>query len=323
LLSDCGEPSETVRLMRAERIGTPPSGAEVDGHLAALNRLGCGIAWLGSENYPRMLLNVPDPPAVLFYRGDACSCLGRPTVALVGSRRCSIYGRATARRLSRELSGSGMVVVSGLARGIDGEAHRGALEAGGPTVAVMANGPDITYPPEHDRLLKRVIRNGALVTEYLPGTGPERFRFPERNRIISGLCLGVVVVEAGRRSGALITADCALDQGREVMSVPGEISRACCAGSNELLRSGAGFVTSSEDVLQILGIRADRRKRKPPSAENALQSSVLKALSEGPCHFDLLLRRVGAEASDLNAALMGLEMAGTVVQRPGRVYSLV
>ncbi|MBD3369206.1 DNA-protecting protein DprA [Candidatus Fermentibacteria bacterium] len=309
--------------MRKARIGSPPLPEEVADHLVALGRLGYAIAWPGSETYPQMLLSIPDPPAVLFYRGDLPRHLDGPTVAMVGSRRCSIYGRSSARRLGSDLAAAGVTVVSGLARGIDGEAHRGALQGGGPTVAVMACGPDVVYPPEHQKLLERIVRDGATVTEYLPRTRPERFRFPERNRIISGLCLGVVVVEAGRKSGALITVDCALDQGREVMCVPGEISRECCRGSNQLLKSGAGFVTSAEDVVQTLGITVRSSIRRGRYVEGKLERSILDALAEGPCHFDLLLRRLGAKAGDLNAALLGLEMAGAVVQRPGRNYSLV
>ena len=182
-----------------------------------------------------------------------------PSVAIVGARACSSYGRAVARSLGRELAGAGLVVVSGMARGIDGEAHRGALDVGGLTVAVLGCGIDRDYPAAHRDLAGRIVERGLIVSEYEPGVEPAPWRFPARNRIIAGLCAATVVVEARERSGALITADFALEDGREVMVVPGEITSAVSAGSNALLRLGATPVTAAADVLEAYGIEPARR----------------------------------------------------------------
>ena len=189
------------------------------------------------------------------------SCSRDPSVAIVGARACSSYGRSVARSLGRELAAAGLVVVSGMARGIDGEAHRGALDAGGVTVAVLGCGIDRDYPAAHRELARRIVEQGLIVSEYEPGVEPAPWRFPARNRIIAGLCAATVVVEARERSGALITADFALEDGREVMVVPGEITSAVSAGSNALLRLGATPVTAAADVLEVYGIEPRRRAR--------------------------------------------------------------
>ena len=212
-----------------------------------------------------MLAAIHDPPPALWVRGGAGDAIlsGR-AVAVVGARACSAYGRSVARSLGRDLAAAGLVVVSGMARGIDGEAHRGALEAAGVTVAVLGCGIDRDYPAAHAELARRICERGLVVSEYEPGVEPAPWRFPARNRIIAGLCEATVVVEARERSGALITADFALEEGREVLAVPGEITSALSAGTNALLRLGATPVTCSEDVLEVFGIESADPPPTPP-----------------------------------------------------------
>ncbi len=224
-------------------------------------------------SYPPLLRAIPDPPAALWLRGPAdAELLSRPAVAVVGARACTSYGRAVARSFGRDLAAAGLVVVSGMARGVDAEAHRGALDAGGVTVAVLGCGIDRDYPASHGELARRIAETGLIVSEYEPGVEPAPWRFPARNRIIAGLCAATVVVEARERSGALITADFALEDGREVMVVPGEITSAVSAGSNALLRLGATPVTAAADVLEAYGIESPLGASETPS----------QALSEGP-----------------------------------------
>ncbi len=217
----------------------------------------------GGPGYPPLLAQLHDPPARLWLRGAPAEVLARPAVAVVGARSCSAYGAQVARTLARELAAAGLVVVSGLARGIDGEAHRGALDAGGATVAVLGCGIDRDYPARHAELARRLVEAGGLVvSEYEPGVEPAPWRFPARNRIIAGLALATVVVEARERSGALITADFALELGREVFAVPGEITSSLAAGTNRLIRQGAAPLLETEDVLDALGIA----RLRPPAA---------------------------------------------------------
>lgn len=210
---------------------------------------------LGSTRYPALLSQIPDPPRQLWIDGDPDE-LSRPAVAIVGARAASAEGRALARAMATDLARAGLVVVSGLARGIDGAAHEGALDGGGRTVAVLGTGIDVVYPPEHVELAALIARSGALVTEYEPGMRPLVHHFPRRNRIISGLSRAVVVVEAAEKSGALITAREALDQGRDVMAVPGKVAGGRNRGCHALLRDGAKLVESAVDILQELGIPA-------------------------------------------------------------------
>jgi DNA processing protein len=210
-----------------------------------------------SPGFPPLLAAVHDPPPGLFLRGDAAvDLLARPAVAVVGARACSGYGASIARMLGRELAAAGLVVVSGLARGVDAEAHRGALEANGITVAVLGCGIDRDYPAAHADLARRIAATGLVASEYAPGVEPAPWRFPARNRIISGLSAATVVVEARERSGALITADFALEEGREVFAVPGEITSSLSAGTNALLKLGASPLTDAGDVLSSFGLAA-------------------------------------------------------------------
>lgn len=269
----------------------------------------------GLAPYPPLLRAIPDPPPVLWLRGDAePELLARHSVAIVGARACSSYGRSVARTLGRELAAAGLVVVSGMARGIDSEAHRGALDAGGVTVAVLGCGIDRDYPAANRDLARRIVEQGLVVSEYEAGVEPAPWRFPARNRIIAGLCTATVVVEARERSGALITADFALEDGREVMVVPGEITSAVSAGSNALLRLGATPVTAAADVLEVFGIE---RVVEPVEAPGGLAGRVLEKLAEEPASIDELARALGVPPGDVAAALIELELVGRVSEWEG------
>jgi DNA processing protein len=266
--------------------------------------------------YPALLAAIHDPPANLHLRGCGDpALLAGPCVAIVGARACSAYGRSVARSLARELAGAGLVVVSGLARGIDGEAHRGVLDAGGVTIAVLGCGIDRDYPAAHGELARRICERGLVVSEYEPGVEPAPWRFPARNRIIAGLARATVVVEARERSGALITADFALEEGREVLVVPGEITSALSAGTNALLRLGATPVTRSDDVLEALGVVPT--PSAAPASLGGAASSLLDRLRDGARTADELVRLVAVDPSEASAALIELELAGRVALEDG------
>lgn len=276
-----------------------------------------GIRWVARTDpqFPLLLRSIHDPPPGLFVRGGAdLELLRRPAVAIVGARSCSPYGAQVARLFGRELAAAGLVIVSGLARGIDGEAHRGALEAGGATVGVLGCGVDRDYPAAHAALASRIRETGLVVAEYPPGVEPAPWRFPARNRIIAGLSAATVVVEARERSGALITADLALEEGREVFAVPGEITSALSAGTNDLLRLGATPLTSSKDVLDLFGLEAGAAQEPELSAESA---ALLARVRDGPAGADELVRATGFDAGAVATALTELELAGLVVQGEG------
>ncbi len=237
----------------------------------------------------------------------------RRAVAVVGARACSSYGRAVARSLGRELAAAGLVVVSGMARGIDGEVHRGALEAG-ITIAVLGCGVDRDYPAAHAELARRICEEGLILSEYEPGIEPAPWRFPARNRIIAGLCEATVVVEARERSGALITADFALEEGRDVLAVPGEITSALSAGTNALLRLGAVPVTCAADVLELF----DLEPTAPAAASfGPAAQSLLERLRDGALTADELVRSAGVDPAQASAALVELELARSVALEDG------
>ena len=265
--------------------------------------------------FPSLLGAIHDPPAQLFLRGGGeLADLSRPAVAVVGARACSSYGRSVARSLACDLASAGLVVVSGLARGIDGEAHRGALDADGFTCAVLGCGIDRDYPAAHAELARRVAERGLVVSEYEPGVEPAPWRFPARNRIIAGLCAATVIVEARERSGALITADFALEEGRDVLAVPGEITSSLSAGTNALLRLGAIPVTSADDVLELFDLRRPVVERGPlgPAAE-----ALLERLRDGALTGDELVRTSGIDSAAASAALVELELARRIALEDG------
>jgi DNA processing protein len=274
------------------------------------------IRWLPRTDpeFPPLLRAIHDPPPGIFVRGGgATEELRRPAVAVVGARACSAYGAQVARMLGRELGAAGLLVVSGLARGVDGEAHRGALEAGALTVGVLGCGVDCDYPASHRELAARIRERGLVVAEYPPGVEPAPWRFPARNRIIAGLAGVTVVVEARERSGALITADLALEEGREVFAVPGEITSALSAGTNDLLRLGAAPLVGAKDVLDVFGIVGATAEPEVSDEGRA----VLDRVRDGPTGIDELVGATGFEAGKLATTLTELELAGLVVQREG------
>jgi DNA processing protein len=276
--------------------------------LERLSAAGYRFLARSSGDFPPLLRAIHDPPAGLFLRGGGDpELLSRPSVAVVGARASSGYGASVARSLGRALAAAGLVVVSGLARGIDSEAHRGALEADGTTVAVLGCGIDRDYPAAHAELARRIAGSGLIVSEYAPGVEPAPWRFPARNRIVAGLSAATVVVEARERSGALITADLALEEGREVFAVPGEITSALSAGTNALLKLGAAPLTGVADVFASFGIESE--------PEGAGESSPLLELL--PASADELVRQTGLPAAEVAAALVELELEGRAVSHEG------
>ena len=283
---------------------------------AAVESIGA-VRKLRRRELPELLRQIHDPPPTLFLRGGAdVEVLWRPAVAIVGARACSTYGAQVARMLGRELAASGLVVVSGLARGVDGEAHRGALDAGGVTVAVLGCGIDRDYPAAHTELARRICERGLVVSEYEPGVEPAPWRFPARNRIIAGLTAATVIVEARERSGALITADFALEDGREVFAVPGEITSMLSTGANRLLRQGATPLTSTEDVLELFGLSPGQRP--PAPTLSIVAAKLLERLADGAVSADELARATELEPGRLAAGLAELELAGLVAEAEGR-----
>jgi DNA processing protein len=269
----------------------------------------------GQAGYPPLLAELHDPPSRLHLRGGPAELLSKPSVAIVGARSCSSYGGQVARELAQSLAAAGLVVVSGLARGVDAEAHRGALAAGGLTVAVLGCGIDRDYPRAHADLARRIAESGLVVSEYPPGVEPSPWRFPARNRIIAGLAQATVVVEARERSGALITADFALELGREVFATPGEITSALSAGTNDLLRQGATPLLSAEDVFAALGL--EPVPEALPAGLSAESLAVLERLSDGARTLDELVRATEIDPAGLAAILTELELTGLIAAADG------
>lgn len=289
----------------------------VDGARMALDRAaaeGMALLSFGDDDYPARLGQLPDPPVVLWTRGNR-ALLGRPAVAIVGSRRASASSLLLAHGLGRDLARAGLVIVSGLALGVDAAAHEGALEAGGATVAVLGAGLDVVYPRRNTGLHSRIGQVGCLIAELAPGTPPLARHFPLRNRIISGLSVAVVVVEATERSGSLITARLALEQGRDVLAVPGSAVSGCHRGCHALIKDGAGLVEGAEDVLAAIGWRASRREPAPAAA------GILGAMRPGaPMSLDELAALTGRRPADLLGELGTLEVAGLVGRFSGGLF---
>jgi DNA processing protein len=293
---------------------------------AEMERIGAqGISVLTweDEGYPRLLQQIYDPPPMLYLKGQLLA-EDEWAVAVVGTRAATTYGKEAATRVAGGLARNGVTIVSGLARGIDSTAHRAALEAGGRTIGVLGCGLDIVYPPENRGLATRITQQGALVSEYPLGTPPERGNFPPRNRIISGMSLGTVIVEAGRRSGALITADYALDQGREVFAVPGNIFRRASQGTNALIREGAAPVLGLEDILEVLNLSmvSHQQAARAIIPENQMESRLLEYLSADPVHVDEIGRQVALPINEVTSALALMELKGMVRQVGGMHYVL-
>ncbi len=288
---------------------------DLDGLLRRVDQVKAHVLTWDSADYPSLLRQIPDAPPVLFVRGELLAA-DEWAVAVVGTRKATVYGREVAHRLAGDLGRNGVTVVSGLARGIDGISHKAALETGARTIAVLGSGVDYIYPAEHRGLANAIIENGALVSDYPLGTRPEASNFPARNRIISGLSLGVVVIEAGLRSGALITADFAADQGREVFAVPGSILSPASRGCNRLLRDGAAIVTEVRDILETLHLDqlAEKQAAREILPENETEAAILEQLSAEPCHLDKLARNLDIPVKLISSTLVMMELKGMVRQ---------
>lgn len=274
------------------------------------------------SEYPWILKQIYDPPAVLYCKGNYLD-FSKPAIAIVGCRNPTRYGRQIAEKIAFELASAGVTIISGLARGIDTMAHLGALRARGNTIAVIGSGIDIVYPPENKRIFKNIEMHGTIISEYPPGTRPLPGNFPARNRIISGLSSGVLVVEAGSRSGSLITVDFALEQGREVYAIPGNIDSPQSMGTNNILKQGAKLVTSAEDILEDLGIK-QILNREDSFAETVqldiFETQVYNALEDGEKHLEELASITNMDIAKLNAVLTMLEIKGVVKQLPGKIF---
>jgi len=276
-----------------------------------------------SAEYPDRLKQIYDPPYMIFVKGEI-----RPedekAVAIVGSRKATHYGKSMAEKLARELASANVTVVSGFARGIDSISHRAAIDAGGRTLAVFGSGLDVIYPPENKKMYAELPDSGALISEFPFGTKPEPQNFPRRNRIISGISLGVVVIEAGERSGALLTARHALEQNREVFAVPGNITSTASSGTNELIKQGAHLVTSAEDILSnlkfILPEKSEIKTTEKPPRLKPEQNRLYEILTDEPIHVDIISRQLGVKVPQVLTVLLEMELMGVVRQVPGKKF---
>ena len=303
---------------------------KVKKHIEDINANDIKIITFEDESYPEYLKNIYDPPVILYMKGNMPE--EEKYLAVVGSRKATSYGLNMAEVVSRELSKCGITVVSGMARGIDTFAHKGSLSAGGRTVAVLGCGLDIVYPYENKKLMEKIIESGACLSEFLPGTQPVAGNFPARNRIISGMSMGVIVIEAGERSGSLITANCALEQGREVFALPGNVNSLNSTGTNKLIKEGAKMVTSLEDILEEIGAYFSddnkdsfTKKLKDDKLLKGLDKDevkVVECLKLEPAHIDSIANKTGLNIKVINSLVVMLELKGLVEQLPGKIYKL-
>jgi DNA processing protein len=311
---------------------------KANAEIERLDRLKARVITRDDEAYPPLLREIHDPPIALYVRGDLAGTCGQPCLAIVGSRRCSTYGVNAAQSLSRDLAANGLTIVSGLARGIDAAGHRGALEAGGLTIAVVGTGLETTYPREHKKLEEEILAKGAVISEFPLGTPPLPQNFPYRNRILSGLGFGVMIVEAAEHSGSLITARLAYEQGREVFAVPGNITSQTSFGPNYLIKDGAKLVQHWRDVVEelprdikqrILGATSESQAEAPSNVQPLFEAVafseheriVLDLLTaDVPAHIDQLLLSSGLNQSELLSALLSLEMKDRIKELPGKSF---
>jgi DNA processing protein len=288
-----------------------------------LDKAGAAVLTWEDEDYPPRLHSIAQPPPVLYVRGSLDE-VDDLALAIVGTRRASAYGRQVTQELAGQLARNGVTIVSGLARGIDGEAHRAALEAGGRTIAVLASGIDIIYPPEHRQLAHQITQQGALVSDYPLNTQPDAGNFPARNRIISGLAMGVLVTEAGIKSGALITADIALTKhNRDVFAVPGNVTAKGSDGTNKLIQEGAHVVMNVQDILEVMNLTSviDYVEARETLPADATEAKLLAELDEGALHVDELGRRCELPIAQVTSTLTLMELKGMVRQVDTMTYA--
>ena len=317
---ELSEVSEVI----AKKIVEQRDGLKVEEEISLAKDRDVKIVTLEDELYPTNLRSIFDPPIVIYLKGEV-RAEDSIAISIVGSRMATLDGRLTAERFSSSLALVGVTVVSGMARGIDSAAHRGALKSGGRTIAVLGSGLDVIYPPENRRLFEEIAKNGAVISEFPFGTEPKGYNFPQRNRIISGLSLGVVVVEAAAKSGALTTANLALEQGREVFAVPGRVSSRQSKGTNRLIKEGAKLTESVDDILEEfeflkdrLGCRSEEEKGIDLSRE---EKKVYDLLSkEEPTHIDMITNKSGLSSQQVASTLMGLELKNLTRQLRGTMF---
>lgn len=317
-----------VQVLLADQGQVTAARERAQRELDRLATLDISLLTPGAEHYPQALCFFPDRPVLLYCRGDL-RLLAQPAVAIVGSRTASRYGLRVGAMLAAELAAEDIAIVSGAAYGIDAAAHRAVLAAGGATIAVLGCGVDVAYPRAHAGLLAEIAASGLVLSEFPLGTPPEGFRFPVRNRIISGLARGVVVVEATERSGSLITARLALDQGREVFAVPGRIDSPQSAGTHRLIQQGAQLVQSAADILEGISWAAAAGPAVPPPpapvrvSVTAAEQQLLDWLEAYPRDIDTLVRQTGLDLAEIHTLLLQLELKGLVRQLPGQQYERV
>jgi DNA processing protein len=308
----------------AERVAQARSSIDLDLCIDRYASKGIHILTWEDDLYPARLREIDQPPPVLYVRGEL-TAEDSWAVAVVGTRRISAYGRQVSEEAASFLAANGVTVVSGLARGVDASAHQSALKAGGRTIAVLGCGVDRIYPPEHAALAEKIIANGAIVSDYAPGTPPDASNFPPRNRIISGLSMAVVVVEAGETSGALITAQFAIDQGRDVFAVPGNIFALQSKGTNRLIAQGARPMLSARDLLDVLNLTkvTEQRAVRNILPVDEIESKLMTILTHEPLHMDEIRNQSGLPIERVSAALVMMELKGMVRQVGGMNYVAV
>lgn len=277
---------------------------------------GIELLSIADNEYPENLRTIYDPPYILYVKGKIKRC--SRYLAVVGSRNCTQYGRMAARNISRDLSEYNIGIISGMARGIDTQAHLGALEGNGFTCAVLGCGCDVVYPPENKKLMDAILERGAVISEYPPGTTPNPYNFPARNRIISGMSHGTLIVEAGEKSGALITADLALEQNRDVFAIPGSIFSSTSRGTNSLIKEGAKPVTDVFDILCEFNIECKNKVKNNNYDLTAKEKAVFEVVNDSPVYIDELLQKVSLKINELNSAITSLELKGMLKVLPGR-----
>ena len=303
-----------------ELIKEKVPGLSLEDDYKLIKKLGIKLVSFDDPSYPFGLRNIYDPPFLLYVRGNLKEEDER-SVAVVGTRRPTNYGRMAAKRLARELARERITVVSGMARGIDTAAHEGALEEGGRTIAVLGCGVDVVYPPENRSLMQQIIERGAVISEFPLGTKPLAYNFPQRNRIISGLSKGVLVVEAPLKSGAMITVNYALDQGREVFAVPGMITNPYSRGTNRLIKEGAKVVEDISDILEELGFPSLKEDKVPVNLQLSFEEkTVLDKLRFDPVHIDEVAKETRFPVAKVADILMRLQIKGMVKELPGKLF---
>jgi DNA processing protein len=325
LLSNAKKAAEIVGQCADERTLSDFSNIcnNLDAALKNLENQGVKVMTIESADYPELLREIAEPPLTLYLKGDA-SLLNRRAIAVVGTRRPTRYGLKVAEDFTRAFVRAGLVVVSGFARGLDSAAHRVCVEEEKPTVAVFGCGLNVCYPAENRELMKLILSTGGLlVSEYALDVKPDAYHFPERNRIISGLCEGVFLAEASEKSGSLITVGFAAEQGRDVYIVPGNINSPASAGSNRLLREGANFVITPDDVLSAMGIYPKKKEEKAVVELNLIEQQIVEALYAGELHFEELMEIADCSASELSAILTNLEICGILEKTSGNYYILL